>query len=66
MLSRLAYALPAPVQQRITDLWSVIVHNLHGFVAVPGAILHLVCVYDDPADLAWAQRVWRSVRPEKG
>lgn len=41
-----------------------IVHNLHGFVAVPGEILHLVCVYDDPADLEWAQRVWRSVRPE--
>ena len=43
-----------------------IVHNLHGFVAVPGEVLHLVCVYDDPADLAWAQHVWRSVRPEKG
>ena len=43
-----------------------IVHNLHGFVAVPGQVLHLVCVYDDPADLAWAQHVWRSVRPGKG
>ncbi|MET8152992.1 DUF2199 domain-containing protein [Actinoplanes sp. NPDC049668] len=42
-----------------------IVHNLHGFVAVPGAVLHLVCVYDDPTSLDWAQRVWRSVRPEK-
>ena len=38
-----------------------IVHNLHGFVAVPGDVLHLVCVFDDPADLPWAQRVWRSV-----
>ncbi|RSM52417.1 hypothetical protein DMB66_40235 [Actinoplanes sp. ATCC 53533] len=43
-----------------------IVHNLHGYVAVPGDLLHLVCVYDDPADLAWAQRTWRSVRPEAG
>jgi hypothetical protein len=43
-----------------------IVHNLHGFVAVPGEVLHVACVYDDPADLAWAQHVWRSVRPEKG
>jgi hypothetical protein len=43
-----------------------IVHNLHGFVAVPSAVLHLVCVYDDPADLDWAQHVWRSVRPERG
>jgi hypothetical protein len=43
-----------------------IVHNLHGFVAVPGAVLHLVCVHDDPADLDWAMRVWRSVRPEQG
>ncbi|MGW4941631.1 DUF2199 domain-containing protein [Actinoplanes sp. NPDC004185] len=43
-----------------------ILHNLHGYVAVPGDVLHLVCVYDDPADLPWAQHVWRSVRPEKG
>ena len=40
-----------------------IVHNLHGFAAVPGAVLHLVCVFDDPEDLGWAQHVWRSVRP---
>jgi hypothetical protein len=39
-----------------------IVHNLHGFTAVPGAMLHLVCVYDDPEDEGWAQGVWRSVR----
>jgi hypothetical protein len=43
-----------------------ILHNLHGYVAIPGDILHLVCVYDDPADLPWAQHVWRSVRPEEG
>jgi hypothetical protein len=38
-----------------------VVHNLHGYVAVPGRVLHLVCVFDDPADLPWAQHVWRSV-----
>jgi hypothetical protein len=43
-----------------------IVHNLHGYVAVQGDLLHLVCVYDDPADLEWAQHVWHSVRPENG
>ncbi|GAA3350599.1 hypothetical protein GCM10020358_77160 [Amorphoplanes nipponensis] len=43
-----------------------IVHNLHGFVAVPGSVLHLTCVFDDPADLGWAQHVWHSVRPERG
>ncbi|WP_148308191.1 DUF2199 domain-containing protein [Actinoplanes friuliensis] len=43
-----------------------IVHNLHGFVAVEGKLLHVACVFDDPSDLPWAQRVWRSVRPEKG
>ena len=43
-----------------------IVHNLHGFVAVPGEVLHVGCVFDDPADLPWAQHVWRSIRPERG
>jgi hypothetical protein len=43
-----------------------IVHNLHGFVAVPGHVLHVGCVFDDPADLGWAQHVWRSIRPERG
>lgn len=132
VLSRLTYALPTPVRQRITEHWSLersaglelrhhedriyfagpgrtvhldplvtppetapdevireltadaphegeltepgrhafwrpaqgdgrTVHNLHGYVAVPGSALHLVCVFDDPADLPWAQHVWRSV-----
>jgi hypothetical protein len=133
VLSRLTYALPTPVRQRITEHWSLersaglelrhhedriyftgpgrtvhldplvtppetspdqvireltadapprdgeltepgrhafwrpaqgdgrTVHNLHGYVAVPGHALHLVCVFDDPADLPWAQHVWRSV-----
>jgi hypothetical protein len=42
-----------------------IVHELHGFAAVPGEVLHVGCVFEDPADLPWAQRVWRSIRPER-
>ena len=39
-------------------------YNLHGFAAVPGHLLHICCVYDNPADNAWALRVWRSIRAE--
>jgi hypothetical protein len=31
-------------------------------VAVPGTLLLITCRYDDAADLAWAQHVWRSIR----
>ncbi len=36
--------------------------ELYGTVAVPGALLLITCMYDDAADLAWAQHVWRSIR----
>ncbi|AGL20760.1 DUF2199 domain-containing protein [Actinoplanes sp. N902-109] len=41
-------------------------YNLHGYAAVPGETLHLVAVYDEPADLAWAHHVWRSIRADWG
>lgn len=36
--------------------------ELYGVVAAPGALLNVTCMYDEPADLAWAQGVWRSAR----
>lgn len=40
-------------------------HELYGYAAVPGEILCVTCMYDDPADLAWAQSVWRSALPHR-
>jgi hypothetical protein len=54
-LLRHAFWRPAYTQGKVLQ-------NLHGFIAAPGAVLHVGCVYDDPADLAWAQRVWRSAK----
>ncbi|WP_285548696.1 DUF2199 domain-containing protein [Actinoplanes regularis] len=41
-------------------------HELYGYAAIPGGLLGVTCMYDDSADLAWAQNVWRSVRHEAG
>jgi hypothetical protein len=40
-------------------------HELYGYAAVSGEILCVTCMYDDPADLAWAQSVWRSARSSR-
>jgi len=55
-VSRRAFWLTATVEGRSQ-------HELYGYAAVPGDLLAVVCMYDDPADLAWAQGVWRSARP---
>lgn len=36
--------------------------ELYGYVAVPGDLLAVTCMFDDDEDLAWAEAVWRSVR----
>lgn len=41
-------------------------HELYGYVVVRGTVLAVVCISDDPADLAWAKHVWRSIRVEDG
>ncbi len=37
-------------------------HELYGYAATANHIVCTTCVYDDPADLEWAQQVWRSAR----
>jgi hypothetical protein len=37
-------------------------HEFYGYVAMPGTIASVTCVYDDPEDIDWATEVWRSVR----
>jgi hypothetical protein len=37
-------------------------HELYGYAVRPGSMLAFVCIYDDPADHAWAMHVVKSVR----
>jgi hypothetical protein len=37
-------------------------HELYGYVWTSSSIATLTLMYDDPADLAWAQSVWRSAQ----
>ncbi|MEV6522059.1 hypothetical protein AB0M43_08980 [Longispora sp. NPDC051575] len=37
--------------------------EFYGHVIRPGTTAHVICLYEDPDDLAWALEVWRSVRP---
>ncbi|BEL02946.1 hypothetical protein Q0Z83_011370 [Actinoplanes sichuanensis] len=37
-------------------------YEFFGYAAVPGSIACVICMYDVPADLAWAQETWRSLR----
>ncbi|MFI5530322.1 DUF2199 domain-containing protein [Kitasatospora sp. NPDC051853] len=69
-----------PPEQRITEdvpdgirhaFWTAATHNgrtqyeLYGFtVHRSGTAVGVVCLWDEPDDLAWAQHVWRSVRSE--
>ncbi|MBU2662493.1 hypothetical protein KOI35_03125 [Actinoplanes bogorensis] len=41
-------------------------HEFYGYAAAPGTLLAVTCMYDDPADLEWAQHVWRSIRHTGG
>ena len=82
LLDALLDGAPAvPADQRLTEretacvrhaLWTSSTregreqHELYGFVVVPGAALAVVCISDDPEDLAWAKHVWRSIRVEDG
>jgi hypothetical protein len=82
LLAGLLRGAPAvPTEQQITEgepdcvrhaLWTAATrsgreqYELYGFVVVPGAALAVVCISDDPADLAWAKHVWRSIRVELG
>ncbi|MEV4349680.1 DUF2199 domain-containing protein [Actinoplanes sp. NPDC049596] len=38
-------------------------HELYGYAATSTGIACVTCMYDDVGDLAWAQRVWRSLQP---
>lgn len=40
-------------------------HELYGYTATANHIALTTCMYDEPADLEWAQRVWRSARPTR-
>jgi hypothetical protein len=82
LLAGLLGGAPAvPAEQQITEgepdcvrhaLWRSATrsgreqYELYGFVVVPGAALAVVCISDDPVDLAWAKHVWRSIRVELG
>jgi len=57
-LTRQAFWLTTTVEGRTQ-------HELYGYAAIPGDLLSVVCMYDDPADLTWAQGVWRSARPHQ-
>ncbi|MER6253140.1 DUF2199 domain-containing protein [Streptomyces sp. NPDC001584] len=36
-------------------------HEFHGMAVSSGTAAGLFCSYEDPADLVWAQRIWRSL-----
>jgi hypothetical protein len=44
------------------DVDAAVQYELYGFTIGPGGFLETVCIHSDPADVAWAVEVWRSVR----